>query len=172
MALVPLKPTCCSSIDSTNDACVIIEACFQGYLNLVPRRAYPDELLAKSGNVFVYEGHSSGIELWQDNVVWGPAEPLHGFLVYDELKKLFSCKGLSVDYRAYTIKVGGLVKKTFTAMIGRVSLHLVAYHTKADGVREPRAPILRRIVPRLGMIPVEPNRLMPWDNGKEKMSWN
>jgi hypothetical protein len=45
--------------------------------------------LIKSGNVFIYEEHSSGIKRWTDGVPWSPSRILGNFLVYRELERPF-----------------------------------------------------------------------------------
>ncbi|KAM3510875.1 hypothetical protein MY11210_005478 [Beauveria gryllotalpidicola] len=43
--------------------------------------------LIKSGNIFIYEEHSSGIKRWTDGVSWSPSRILGNFLIYRELEK-------------------------------------------------------------------------------------
>jgi Gti1/Pac2 family transcription factor len=62
-----------------------------GALNHVARRPHDRERvsLIKSGNVFIYEEHSSGIKRWTDGVPWSPSRILGNFLVYRELERPF-----------------------------------------------------------------------------------
>ncbi|KAM3548960.1 hypothetical protein ARSEF4850_009113 [Beauveria asiatica] len=87
----PLIPTFEGHISSTLDALVLFESCLDGILNHVPRRPHDRERqdLIKSGNIFVYEEHSSGIKRWTDGVSWSPSRILGNFLIYRELEKPF-----------------------------------------------------------------------------------
>ncbi|KAI1375747.1 Gti1/Pac2 family-domain-containing protein [Hypoxylon crocopeplum] len=88
----PLTPTFQGYIGSTMDALVLFEACLNGRLYHVPRRPHDRERanLIVSGNVFIYEEHSSGIKRWTDGVPWSPSRILGNFLLYRELDKPFS----------------------------------------------------------------------------------
>ncbi|KAH9221080.1 Gti1/Pac2 family-domain-containing protein [Leptodontidium sp. 2 PMI_412] len=87
----PLSPTFFGHIASTQDALLLFEACLSGALNHVARRPHDRERvsLIKSGNVFIYEEHSSGIKRWTDGVPWSPSRILGNFLVYRELERPF-----------------------------------------------------------------------------------
>lgn len=87
----PLAPTYHGHIASTQDALLLFEACLSGSLNHVARRPHDRERanLIKSGNVFIYEEHSSGIKRWTDGVPWSPSRILGNFLVYRELERPF-----------------------------------------------------------------------------------
>jgi hypothetical protein len=87
----PLTPTFRGHIASTQDALLLFEACLSGALNHVARRPHDRERssLIKSGNVFIYEEHSSGIKRWTDGVPWSPSRILGNFLVYRELERPF-----------------------------------------------------------------------------------
>ncbi|KAI2630612.1 Gti1/Pac2 family-domain-containing protein [Hypoxylon sp. NC1633] len=87
----PLTPTFQGYIASTMDALVLFEACLSGRLCHVPRRPHDRErsTLIVSGNVFIYEEHSSGIKRWTDGVPWSPSRILGNFLLYRELDKPF-----------------------------------------------------------------------------------
>lgn len=87
----PLAPTFLGHIASTQDALLLFEACLSGALNHVARRPHDRERasLIKSGNVFIYEEHSSGIKRWTDGVPWSPSRILGNFLVYRELERPF-----------------------------------------------------------------------------------
>ncbi|RKF82627.1 Global transcription regulator sge1 [Golovinomyces cichoracearum] len=87
----PLAPTFYGHIASTQDALMLFEACLAGALGHVPRRPHDSERgnLIKSGNVFIYEEHSSGIKRWTDGVPWSPSRILGNFLVYRELERPF-----------------------------------------------------------------------------------
>ncbi|POS84758.1 hypothetical protein EPUL_006837 [Erysiphe pulchra] len=87
----PLAPTFYGHIASTQDALLLFEACLSGALGHVARRPHDRERvnLIKSGNVFIYEEHSSGIKRWTDGVPWSPSRILGNFLVYRELERPF-----------------------------------------------------------------------------------
>ncbi|KAK1487025.1 Gti1/Pac2 family protein [Colletotrichum tamarilloi] len=88
---VPLNPTFIGHVASTLDALVLFEACLSSALHHVPRRPHDRERqdLIKSGNVFIYEEHSSGIKRWTDGVAWSPSRILGNFLIYRELDRPF-----------------------------------------------------------------------------------
>ncbi|OAA71907.1 cAMP-independent regulatory protein pac2 [Akanthomyces lecanii RCEF 1005] len=87
----PLVPTFEGHISTTLDGLILFEACLTGVLNHVPRRPHDRERqeLIKSGNIFIYEEHSSGIKRWTDGVSWSPSRILGNFLIYRELDKPF-----------------------------------------------------------------------------------
>lgn len=87
----PLQPTWHGHISSTMDALLLFEACLDGHLTHVPRRPHDREReeLIRSGNVFIYEEHSSGIKRWTDGYNWSPSRILGNFLIYRELEKAF-----------------------------------------------------------------------------------
>lgn len=87
----PLTPTFEGHISTTLDALMLFEACLTGALNHVPRRPHDRERqdLIRSGNVFIYEEHASGIKRWTDGVSWSPSRILGNFLIYRELEKPF-----------------------------------------------------------------------------------
>lgn len=82
----PVNPTFEGYVASTDDAFILFGACLSGQLNHVPRRLYSWERkdLVKSGYVFIYEEHSSGIERWTDDVHCGPCHVLGNFRVHRE----------------------------------------------------------------------------------------
>ena len=86
-----LTPTFYGHIASTQDALLLFEACLQGVVNHVARRPHDRERagLINSGNVFIYEEHSSGIKRWTDGVPWSPSRILGNFLIYRELERPF-----------------------------------------------------------------------------------
>ncbi|KAI0540896.1 Gti1/Pac2 family-domain-containing protein [Xylaria digitata] len=86
-----LTPTFQGFIGSTMDALILFEACLSGPLAHVSRRPHDRERpqLIQSGNVFIYEEHSSGIKRWTDGVPWSPSRILGNFLLYRELDKPF-----------------------------------------------------------------------------------
>jgi Gti1/Pac2 family transcription factor len=87
----PLTPTYIGYIQNTWDALIVFECCLNGLLAHIPRRPHDKERaeLIKSGYVFVYEEHSSGIKRWTDGVNWSPSRIMNNFLVYRELNRPF-----------------------------------------------------------------------------------
>lgn len=87
----PLAPTFYGHIASTQDSLLLFEACLSGALNHVARRPNNREQasLIRSGNVFIYAEHSSGIKRWTDGVTWSPSRTLGNFFVYRELERPF-----------------------------------------------------------------------------------
>ncbi len=71
------------------DALVLFEACLMGKMNHLPRRPYGQEHddLIRSGNILIFEEHSSGIKRWTDGYNWSPSRVLNNFLIYRELEK-------------------------------------------------------------------------------------
>ena len=88
----PLVPTWSGYVASTLDALVLIQGTFDGILTHVPRRPHDRERqeLIKSGSIFIYEEHASGIKRWTDGVSWSPSRILGNFLIYRELDKPFA----------------------------------------------------------------------------------
>ncbi|KAF4444063.1 Sge1 [Fusarium acutatum] len=88
---MPLQPTYRGFVRDTTDALLIFEACLSGTLLHVPRRPHDRERqdLIKSGNIFVYEEHASGIKRWTDSISWSPSRILGNYLLYRELEKPF-----------------------------------------------------------------------------------
>jgi hypothetical protein len=87
----PLQPTFHGFINTTLDASIVFEGAFAGRCTHVPRRPHDRERqdLIKSGNVFIYEEHASGIKRWTDSVSWSPSRILGNFLLYRELERPF-----------------------------------------------------------------------------------
>ncbi|KAJ4179295.1 Global transcription regulator sge1 [Fusarium falciforme] len=143
-------------IHTTYDALIVFEACLSGELKYVPRRLTEDERrgLIRSGNVFIYNEHKSGMKRWTDGVSWSPSRILDNFLVYRELQdhkgkpkkrkqmangaikrlnttnKDWPLIGSLVD--SYDFKQEGLVKKTISITLWKESYHLVCYYKCED----------------------------------------
>ena len=84
-------PTWRGHIETTKDALLVFEACFQGILHHCSRRPHDRERnqLIISGNVFVYEEATSGIKRWTDGIPWSPSRILTNFLIYRQLNSPF-----------------------------------------------------------------------------------
>nr|KAK5432315.1 Global transcription regulator sge1 [Exophiala xenobiotica] len=65
---------------------MLIQACVRGSLQVVKRRPTSSERpsVAQSGQVFIYEEKSSGIQRWTDGRHWSPSRVLGEFLIYGE----------------------------------------------------------------------------------------
>ncbi|KAH7119445.1 Gti1/Pac2 family-domain-containing protein [Dactylonectria estremocensis] len=82
-----VSPTYKGYVASTQDALILFEACLTGQLHHISRQLHEDERpsLVVSGNVFVYEQHSSGIVRWTDGIRWGAPEVVNDFHLYRQL---------------------------------------------------------------------------------------
>ncbi|KAL8933640.1 MAG: hypothetical protein Q9211_005670 [Gyalolechia sp. 1 TL-2023] len=87
----PCVPTWRGHVETTKDALLIFEGCFQGALAHCFRRPHDRERaqLIVSGNVFVYEEATSGIKRWTDGIPWSPSRILTNFLIYRQLNNPF-----------------------------------------------------------------------------------
>ena len=85
------KPTWRGHVETTKDALLVFEACFNGTLAHCFRRPHDRERnsLIVSGNVFVYEEGTSGIKRWTDGIPWSPSRILTNFLIYRQLNSPF-----------------------------------------------------------------------------------
>lgn len=85
------KPTWRGHVETTRDALLVFEACFNGTLAHCFRRPHDRERnsLIVSGNVFVYEEGTSGIKRWTDGIPWSPSRILTNFLIYRQLNSPF-----------------------------------------------------------------------------------
>lgn len=84
-------PTWKGHVETTKDALLVFEACFNGTLSHCFRRPHDRERiqLIVSGNVFVYEEATSGIKRWTDGIPWSPSRILTNFLIYRQLNSPF-----------------------------------------------------------------------------------
>ena len=85
-----LEPTFYGYVATSNDALLIFEAArSNGLLSKVSRRPHDRERdrLIKSGNIFVFDEHSSGIRRWTDGVAWSPSRILGNYLIYRQLER-------------------------------------------------------------------------------------
>ncbi|CAG8627192.1 6633_t:CDS:2, partial [Scutellospora calospora] len=73
-------------IQTVNDAMIIFEACRKGILQRTTRRLLEKEKEElRSGQVYVFDEHESGIKRWTDGRLWSPSRIIKDFLVYREL---------------------------------------------------------------------------------------
>lgn len=87
-----LERTFFGYVGTTNDALLIFEACRGNQLlQKVSRRPHDHERdrLIKSGNIFVFDEQSPGIQRWNDGIVWSPSRILGNYLIYRQLERPF-----------------------------------------------------------------------------------
>lgn len=91
----PLVPTWHGHVASTLDALVLFESALSGRIDRIRRRPYNRERqeIIKSGSVFIYEEHATGIKRWTDGLSWSPSRILGNFLIYRELDNTFEAGG-------------------------------------------------------------------------------
>ncbi|KAI0190086.1 Gti1/Pac2 family-domain-containing protein [Astrocystis sublimbata] len=87
-----VRPTCRGFVSSSVDALCCFQAVISGRATHIARRPQDKERpnLIKSGNVFIYEKHASGIDRWTDGKIWSPSRILGNFLLYRELDEPFA----------------------------------------------------------------------------------
>ncbi|CAJ2506007.1 Uu.00g001370.m01.CDS01 [Anthostomella pinea] len=129
----PLQPTFTGYIHTTLDALILFEACLVGHLQHVPRRPHDRERndLIRSGHVFIYEEHSSGIKRWTDGVTWSPSRILGNFLIYRELDKPFE-PGEKKRANKKATAEGGVAKATNHSRSSSVGEIVGAFSTQTQ----------------------------------------
>lgn len=112
-------------VGSIKDVNLLLDACIQGSLPLLPRRLQSDEqaMLIRSGSIFIYDESVSNIKRWTDGRPWSPRRSQGDFYIYREIEK----KG-----RGRAIKEGGLVRKMISYVRDGISYGLVSYFTDDD----------------------------------------
>jgi hypothetical protein len=61
-------------VESTQDALLVFQACRNGLFRRIRRRLVDRERrLIRSGSIFVYDEHESGIKRWTDGRLWSPS---------------------------------------------------------------------------------------------------
>ncbi|KAL2754688.1 hypothetical protein ACRALDRAFT_1032816, partial [Sodiomyces alcalophilus JCM 7366] len=131
---VPLRPTFQGHVATTLDALVLFEACLSGMLQHVPRRPHDRERqdLIRSGNIFIYEEHTSGIKRWTDGVSWSPSRILGNHLLYRELDQPFP-PGEKKRAAKKPKKInGGITKHDSPPQHSLTSSSLANHHTNAE----------------------------------------
>ncbi|KAH7146946.1 Gti1/Pac2 family-domain-containing protein [Dactylonectria estremocensis] len=130
-----VSPTFKGYVASTQDALILFEACLTGQLNHTSRQLREDERpsLVVSGNVFVYEQHSSGIIRWADGIRWGAPEVVNDFHLYQqsvadlEASECATQQGGGDTSRA--LDFPDLRKYEISVTVRGISHHLVGYFT-------------------------------------------
>jgi hypothetical protein len=124
MAMAQVLATFIGYISSIEDVNLLLDACIQGVLPLVPRRLRVGEhsMLIKSGSTFVYDESASHIKRWTDGRFWGSRRSLGDFYIYRELERS----------KGSTLKEAGLVRKMISYSRDGVSYGLVSYFTEDD----------------------------------------
>jgi hypothetical protein len=108
----PLVPTYRGYVQSKADAVFLVEACLHGELIHSCRKPRDGEATI-SGNIFVWEANSIGIDRWRDGMEWTVREE-DGFEVGE------------------AINGSGLMKKTISIPTCGVIHHVVSYYTAGD----------------------------------------
>jgi len=84
---VPVTETFYGYIETTRDSLLLFEACKRGLLPRISRRLQDKErILIRSGTIFCFDEHESGIKRWTDGFVWSPSRIMGNFLIYRELE--------------------------------------------------------------------------------------
>jgi hypothetical protein len=148
----PLQPTWRGHIRTTMDALILFEACLEGRLSHVPRRPHDREReeLIKSGNVFIYEEHSSGIKRWTDGYNWSPSRILGNFLIYRELEKAFP-PGEKKKAIKKKNKPAGIAKpsdnhRSSSANLGAAVTSVLNNHSASDGQMDSERALIGSLV--------------------------
>ncbi|KAG6354090.1 hypothetical protein INS49_005061 [Diaporthe citri] len=117
-------------VASTQDALIVIEACFRGVLYHTCRRPRSSEesSLAKSGNIFVYESRSSGIRNWEDGITWSTPQRVGNFEI---CRQLSSSSGRSRSNGNHS-SAGRLCRKSMSVTVRGITHHLIAYFSSRD----------------------------------------
>ncbi|KAI9031901.1 Gti1/Pac2 family-domain-containing protein [Phycomyces nitens] len=142
-------------IETTQDVLLVFEGCRRGLLPRIGRRLQERERrMIRSGSVFVFDEHESGIKRWTDGRYWSPSRILGNFLIYREIDKKSDKKSsgwspspdpgamnrnrerqlvgsLSDSFR---FRPDGLIKKSMSIVVHGVSHHLVSYYNPLDVV--------------------------------------
>ena len=171
-----IVPSWHGRIDTTRDALLIFQACFNGLLPCCLRR--PDgqerEQLVTSGNIFVYEPKTSNIKRWTDDISWSPSRVLANFLIYRELKctvprgkKKSKPKNTEIKPRhdndrrfigsltsSYEFKEKGWFKKTINVTVREVQYNLVAYYSLDDAMHSLKTPRDDPVLKDLSITPL------------------
>ncbi|KAH6952437.1 Gti1/Pac2 family-domain-containing protein [Ilyonectria sp. MPI-CAGE-AT-0026] len=130
-----VSPTYKGYVASTQDAFILFEACLIGQLHHISRQLHEDERpsLVVSGNVFVYEQHSSGIVRWTDGIRWGAPEVVNDFHLYRQLvADLEASECAAQQGRGDTTRAldfTDLRKYTISVTVRGILHHLVGYFT-------------------------------------------
>ncbi len=128
----PLVPTYRGYLQSKGDAVYLLQACFGGRL-VHSCRGPRDGEVTISGNVFVWEANSTGIDSWRDGMEWTVWEQ-DGFEV-----------GEAIDG-------SGLMKKTISIPACRAIHHVVSYYTAGDARTLARPSRSMKLSPELASI--------------------
>ena len=149
------KPTYKGYIKTSQDVLIVVEACLQGELCHVPRKAYhtEQEHLLRRGNVFVYEENASGISEWEDGREWDLDQQSDGLTTFIE--------HTSASRASDESTAPGMRKIVSHILYNGVTHHLVAYQSTTNSseneIHTPsRDPVLHAIRPRENLTIQEP----------------
>lgn len=94
-----VKETFHGYIETTRDALLLFEACKRGIIPRTSRRLQDKERhLIRSGSIFCFDEHESGIKRWTDGLIWSPSRILGNFLIYRELHDKKLTRSSSADF--------------------------------------------------------------------------
>ncbi|KAL0084003.1 Gti1/Pac2 family-domain-containing protein [Phycomyces blakesleeanus] len=145
-------------IENTHDVLLVFEGCRRGLLPRIGRRLQERERrMIRSGSVFVFDEHESGIKRWTDGRYWSPSRILGNFLIYREIDKKSDKKKSSSSWSlnpdpgtmhrsrerqlvgslsdSFRFRPDGLIKKSMSIVVHGVSHHLVSYYNPLDVVQ-------------------------------------
>ncbi|CAO3639802.1 unnamed protein product [Mucor hiemalis] len=92
------KETFYGYIENTKDSLLIFEACKRGIIPRISRRLQDRErCLIRSGSIFCFDEHESGIKRWTDGLIWSPSRILGNFLIYREMDDKKNSRNSSID---------------------------------------------------------------------------
>ncbi|CAG8669335.1 21792_t:CDS:2 [Dentiscutata erythropus] len=135
-------------VQTVNDAMIIFEACRRGILQRTTRRLLEKEKEElRSGQVYVFDEHESGIKRWTDGRLWSPSRIVKDFLVYRELatrdrsvkrdepideilQRRVQAEGLKVHQCSkgtFILRNNGLLKKTISIKFNGTYQHMIIY---------------------------------------------
>ena len=76
------------TVETVEDAILVVEACRRGLLPRVARRLGDrDRALIRPGSIFVFVERESGIKRWTDGKIWSPSRITGDFLSYRQLEQ-------------------------------------------------------------------------------------
>ncbi|GAN08858.1 conserved hypothetical protein [Mucor ambiguus] len=105
-------------IDTTRDSLLLFEACKRGLLPRITRRLQDKErILIRSGTIFCFDEHESGIKRWTDGFVWSPSRIMGNFLIYRELEDKKSIRSTDAVFNSNNNKQTTTTKKDTTGYV-------------------------------------------------------
>jgi hypothetical protein len=158
-------------VETLEDAIQLFEGCRTGVLPRITRRLLPNEqLLVRSGSVFVWDESETHIQRWTDGKRWSGSRVKGGFLTYAEMEcKTSRRRRKSDEYEEidgearnyFQEKPRGLIKRTLNIKTATgTRFHLVSYHLLRSEtsklLRPTKDPWLRHVEPAEATYPEFP----------------